>query len=427
MTGTSVNPLLRAAFLANDTSRKRKVTLVVPWVARQDQHTLFPKGVEFDTPEQQEQYIRGWVEKRTGFKSSFGIQFYPGRFAAEKQSILPVGDLTSWIPDHDADVAVLEEPEHLTWYHHGKRFNEKFNHVVGVMHTNYVDYARREVDGDKKAAILKFVNQWVTRAHCHKVIKLSDAVQDLPRQETMFIHGVSPQFLHVGEAINERLQAGEPFQFDKGAYFIGKVLWGKGYTELLDMVGQAKRTHGYHLPMDVYGYGDDFEAVVAQTQRDDLPLAFHGCKDHLDDSIHGYRVFVNPSTSDVVATTTAEALAMGKWVVCAEHACNKFFSQFDNCLIYRDAGEFAAKLDYAMSHDPTPLPAAQRQMLTWEDATRRFIQQASITEAHQPNPLDHLAFLSHNTLTSFEPLRVAIGAGVNTRDAPARVADYVPE
>ena len=37
------------------------------------------------------------------------------RYHDEYHSIFPMGDITALIPDDEADVCVLEEPEHLNW------------------------------------------------------------------------------------------------------------------------------------------------------------------------------------------------------------------------------------------------------------------------------------------------------------------------
>ena len=75
----------------------------------------------------------------------------------------------------------------------------------------------------------------------------------------------------------------------------------------------------------------------------------------------GLQVLVNPSTSDVVATTSCEALAMGKWIVCAEHPSNQFFKAFQNALIYKDEAEFSQHLAHAMvstqQNPNTPWPS----------------------------------------------------------------------
>jgi len=40
--------------------------------------------MQFDTPEQQESFVREWAQKRTGLDCNFKVTFYPGRYAAEK-------------------------------------------------------------------------------------------------------------------------------------------------------------------------------------------------------------------------------------------------------------------------------------------------------------------------------------------------------
>ncbi|KAH7433951.1 hypothetical protein KP509_07G094200 [Ceratopteris richardii] len=375
MTGTAVNPLFRAAYLAK--TGKRSVTLLIPWLCKNDQGLVYPNSLSFESPEEQEIYIREWLESRVGFKPNFKLVFYPGKFSKEKRSILAAGDISRFIPDKEAEVAILEEPEHLNWYYHGKRWTDKFQHVVGIVHTNYLEYVKREKNGALQAFLLEHVNNWVTRIYCNKVLRLSAATQELPKSTVCNVHGVSPKFLDIGQQFASQHPEGETFS--KGAYFLGKMVWGKGYRELIDLLKKHKQDLD-SLNVDVYGNGEDKSAVKAEADTFGLNIEFHHGRDHADSSLHGYKVFINPSISDVVCTTTAEALAMGKFVVCADHPSNEFFRSFPNCLMYKSSEEFVEKVNQAMASSPVPLSPEQRHMLSWEAATERFIEHAGLDQ-----------------------------------------------
>tara|TARA_B110000503_G_scaffold8916_1_gene12159 strand:- start:1305 stop:2783 length:1479 start_codon:yes stop_codon:yes gene_type:complete len=91
MTGTAVNPLLRAAYLAKRGTHD--VTLVVPWLPPEEQVLIHP-GIVFETTQEQDKYVRQWVKDRCGFEcTNLKLDFYPGRYAKDKYSIIPVGDV----------------------------------------------------------------------------------------------------------------------------------------------------------------------------------------------------------------------------------------------------------------------------------------------------------------------------------------------
>ncbi|KAM0913698.1 hypothetical protein ACQ4PT_011984 [Festuca glaucescens] len=432
MTGTAVNPLFRAAYLAK--SAKQDVTLVVPWLCKSDQELVYPNSMTLSSPEEQETYIRNWLEERLGFESNLKISFYPGKFSKERRSILPAGDTSQFISSSVADIAILEEPEHLNWYHHGKRWTDKFNHVVGIVHTNYLEYIKREKNGALQAFLVKHINNWVTRAYCDKVLRLSAATQDLPKSIVCSVHGVNPKFLKIGDKLTSDVESGQQ-SFSKGAYFLGKMVWAKGYRELVDLLAKHKSDlEGFKL--DVYGSGEDSQEVHSTARKLDLNLNFFKGRDHADDSLHRYKVFINPSISDVLCTATAEALAMGKFVVCAEHPSNEFFMSFPNCLTYKTSDEFVARVKEAMAREPQPLTPEQRYNLSWEAATERFMEYSDLDKilndnstplsgesrrrrTSQPslsNVVDSGLAFAHRCLTSSEVLRLATGAIPGTRD-----------
>ncbi|KAG1338326.1 Digalactosyldiacylglycerol synthase 2, chloroplastic [Cocos nucifera] len=385
MTGTAVNPLFRAAYLAKNGDGE--VTLVIPWLSLKDQELVYPNKITFNSPSEHEGYVRQWLEERTDFISSFRIKFYPGKFSIEMRSILPVGDITESIPDEEADIAVLEEPEHLTWYHHGKKWKTKF---------------------------------W-------RVIRLSGATQKFPRSIICNVHGVNPKFLDVGKEKLGQLQRGEP-AFTKGAYYIGKMVWSKGYRELLQLLSKHQdKLSG--LQVDLYGNGEDSEQVQEAAKKLSLPVGVYPGRDHADPLFHDYKVFLNPSTTDVVCTTTAEALAMGKIVICANHPSNEFFKQFPNCHIYNSDNEFVKLTVKALTEDPAPLTDELRHELSWEAATERFIAAAELNQvvSEEIPPFSSKPFAStslksrkpsveevsasfHQTVSGIEAARRALGA-----------------
>jgi len=384
-TGTAVNALLRAANLAAD----HDVALCVPWIHPVEQALLFPGGASFATPAAQEAAMRAWLAERDGASATFRLRWYPARYDLVRGSILPLGDATKWasgwgdessdsVESVANDLCVLEEPEHLTWYHGGRNWRRAFKLVVGVVHTNYISYA--ELYQPENVWLVYLLNSIVVRAYTDASFKLSDSLQPLARSVVCNVHGVRNEFAETGRRVAARLNRGTADDtrgegataaadtgegpFTEGAYFIGKLLWAKGHRLLIDYLhGGAEDTRGGGGDMvwgagvstggrtggdteggagsadssaatgkdtagrargsvlvddtgrgvgdtgggpagrwtrvDVFGEGGDSDAIKGAVKSAEVDLRFLGARDHADPSLDKYKVFVNPSQTEV--------------------------------------------------------------------------------------------------------------------------------
>ncbi|EEC47799.1 predicted protein, partial [Phaeodactylum tricornutum CCAP 1055/1] len=403
-TGTAVNPLLRAAYLHEKTRQLNTpanhstnavseswVTLVIPWLELvEDQEEVY--GRVFRVPQEQETYIREWLRLEAGLpdaacpQSGLRMLFYPARYHSGLGSVFAMGDIMEHMDPARMDVCVLEEPEHCNWYRApGEGWTKRFNYVVGIVHTNYKEYASAHYSGLWTAPALALMSSAMVRAYCHKVIKLSDALQTYApeKEETSNVHGVRDDFLKEGRR-RASTYANDTMALDEvpsetTVYFIGKLLWTKGLDILLELEDDYKQYTGQYFSIDVYGSGPDQKDIMrAYLGRRKRSTTFPGRVDHAI-LTEQYKVFVNPSVSEVLCTTTAEALAMGKFVIIPVHPSNTFFLRFPNCLGYRNRFEFVANLRWALTHEPDPLSPELATTFSWEAATDRFIQASAIS------------------------------------------------
>ena len=219
-TGTAVNPLLRALYLAKS---GKPVILYIPFLEKDDQGYVLPKGVFFDSPEEQEKVVREWCEERAKMDlNTLDLQFrwYAAKYTTSLGSIFPSGDCTQNLrPLDPKDVLILEEPEHLCWFHSGQRWPNLFRHVIGIVHTNYADYM--EIDQtlplELKEGSVFAASTLVCSAYCDVNVKLSDTIMPLPNEVTCNVHGVRSEFLAIGDRSHKSAEGAAK------AYYLGKA------------------------------------------------------------------------------------------------------------------------------------------------------------------------------------------------------------
>lgn len=332
-----------------------RVAYGVPWVEAADQEWLWGAPIFASRREH-----RAWLAeeaRRLGCETELAIFHYRSRVWRLLRSIVPQEDVIAAAPPSRA--LVMIEPEHLTWKAVSTpRPAADFERIVGVVMTNYGYYiARQPYPG---AGLLA---RWVTQLHRFLIrrytdlaVPISPAVADVtaghPGREAR-VTGVYGGYAEVPPVTAET----------RGAYFIGRLVWEKGLDTVIDIARRAGH------PVDVIGSGPDEPAIREMAARVSAPVRFLGPTAEAWRCLDEYRVFVNPSASEVLCSTTAEALVAGRHVVLYDCPANEPFRRYPNTHFFTDTQGALAGLRRALD-EPPEAPVLARREFDWLEACR---------------------------------------------------------
>ncbi|WPZ35788.1 glycosyltransferase [Thalassobaculum sp. OXR-137] len=332
-----------------------RVAYVVPWVPPAGQAWLW-RGQTFATPQEHLEWLAAEI-RGMGRPVVPDLFHYDGHLSRVLRSIVPLEDVFRAAPS--ARVQVLTEPEHLCWYPWATpRPLVEAETVVGIVMTNYDYYISRQggLAGRIVAPLARWFHRHRIRRHTDWTVSLSPAAEVITRGHPLRhgrVTGVLPHYAAVPP-----VQPGSG-----GAYFVGRLVWDKGLETVVRVAARM------NLPIDILGEGPDGAAISALARELDAPVSFLGPSrtpwTHLD----RYRVFFNPSLSENMCTTTAEALVAGRHVVMPECTGNEPFKAYRNAHFYSDAEGAVAALTRAMTEDPLP-PDDSRREFDWLYACR---------------------------------------------------------
>ena len=364
-TGTSINPLLRGIEL----TRFGRVVFVLPYLVRSEDRRCLYGDADISSRTDQEVIVRQWIRDNCDSRLSsneIAIVWYDAIYIEVVGSIVQMSymDLPTLVPSNMRDVAILEEPERLGLYHRGHSFKKFYNVCIGIIHTNYAFYANQTVSASWLLQIARTTRSIVfpslARHHVDISVHISGATA--PKRPSKHdaieaVHGVRMPFTQV------RTCAPRPT-----LYFVGKATWCKGYNILHDLYETFR-----DLPMlHSYGCGNNYDDVVTSIRDRGLNIMHREGIDHIKIPHH---IFVNPSMSDSLCTTTMEAIAMSRVVVIPDHISNHYYLNFSNVFRYdpNDLGALRDAILRATRYKPQRLSHAETRMLTWKHATARLM------------------------------------------------------
>ncbi|MEQ8818440.1 MAG: glycosyltransferase [Thalassobaculum sp.] len=332
-----------------------RTAYVVPWVGIAGQNRLWGRP-DFATPAVHAEWLAGEAA-RLGCPPLPDVFHYRAHGSALLRSIVPLQDVFAAVPP--TDVVVLAEPEHLCWYPFTRpRRRVAAKTVAGLIMTNYEHYLHGQFPPALRglAPLVTRIHRSLVRRHTDWVVPLSPAVADVaaghPTRQAR-VTGVLAPYARVPPV---RPGSG-------GAYFIGRLVWDKGLETVIDV---ARRLD---LPVDVLGDGPDAAAIRGLARDRAAPVRFLGVSPAPWEQLPDYRVFLNPSVSEVLCTATADALVAGRHVVMADCPANQPFRPYPNAHFFTDIEGAVATMRRAMAEQPDR-PDAVRRDFDWRNACR---------------------------------------------------------